>query len=99
MRHENKKLFYSDTIHISYLIADEDDSRRRPKRHQSIKPQTLQITIDHLLEALLKYQSQTSKGKQYEQTKNQHYCRINRSFYRSFRLYNLHSTNSSQPQW
>jgi hypothetical protein len=47
------KQFYSDTIYISHLVADEADSKRRPKRHQSIKPQTLQITIDHPLEALL----------------------------------------------
>lgn len=58
-----KKLFYSDTIHISYLIADEDDSRRRPKRYQTVKHQILQITIDHLLEALLQYHHKITKGK------------------------------------
>ena len=44
---------------------------------------------------MLKYQTQTLRGKQnHEQTKNQHNCRISRSFYWSFCLYNLHPTNS-----
>ena len=63
MRYENKKLFHSDTIHINHLLADEADSKRRPKRHQTVKPQILQITIDHLLEALLQYHHKITKGK------------------------------------
>lgn len=42
---------------------------------------------------MVKYHHKTSKGKHYEQTKNQHHSRINRGVYWSFCLYNLHSTN------
>jgi len=30
------KLFYSDTIYISHLVADEDGSKRRPKRQRTL---------------------------------------------------------------
>ena len=35
LRHEDQRLFYLEIIHTNRLITDEDDFKRRLKRHQN----------------------------------------------------------------